>query len=133
MSEPAPELDAEDALHGVVNQIIVNGQRMPVIIPGSVIEALRVLAMFLKNEPTGRLTSLLPLAMPWVKSLPEHELYRFASDLADAAAGGDHAPEQVSRTMLGWQATAAVYADPALVEALKAPAGDYGPVPEPAG
>ena len=52
---PAPELDAEDALHGVVNQLIINGQRMPVIIPGSVIEALRVLAVLLEESPGGRL------------------------------------------------------------------------------
>ena len=32
--EPVPELDAEDALRGVVNQLTVNGEQMTVIIPG---------------------------------------------------------------------------------------------------
>jgi hypothetical protein len=41
MSEPVPELEVEDALRGVVSQLVINGERMPVIIPGSVIEALR--------------------------------------------------------------------------------------------
>jgi hypothetical protein len=54
MSEPAPELDTEDALHGVVNQLIIHGQRMPVIIPGSVIELMRTLAeIFLFLPPTS--------------------------------------------------------------------------------
>jgi hypothetical protein len=47
MSEPAsePELEVEDALRGVVNQLVINGERMPVIIPGSVIEAVRLFAV----------------------------------------------------------------------------------------
>jgi hypothetical protein len=133
MSEPAPELDVEDALRGEVNQLIVNGQRMPVIVPGSVIDALQLFAVLLQNaRAAGRLPSQLSSVMPWIKSLPERELWRFADDLAAAAASREHAAEHVSRTMLGWRATAEVYSDPGLLAALKAPAGDYGPVPEPA-
>jgi len=42
--EPVPELDAEDALRGVVKQLTINGERKSVIIPGSVIEAIHLLA-----------------------------------------------------------------------------------------
>lgn len=120
MSEPAPELDAEDALRGVVSQLIINGERMPVIIPGSVIEALRVLGAVLTNaREAGYLPSLLLQAMPWVGPLPEADLAKFASDLAEAAAGGPRAPERLAALMREWQATAEVYADPAEAERLR--------------
>jgi hypothetical protein len=117
---PAPELDAEDALHGVVNQLIINGQRMPVIIPGSVIEALRVLAVLLKRaQEGGYLSTLLPASIPWAKSLPEADLSAFASDLAAAAASGEHAPERLAARLREWQATAEVHADPAEADRLR--------------
>jgi len=125
MSEPAheldaPELDAEDALHGVVNQLIINGERMPVIIPGSVLESLRVLAKLLENaQVAGYLPSLLPLAMPWVKDLPEADVLAFAADLAKAAASGEHAPERLAACLREWQATAEIYADPEEAERLR--------------
>lgn len=120
MSEPAPELDTEDALRGVVNQLIIHGQRMPVIIPGSVIELMRTLAELLKRaQDGGYLSSLLPVTMPWVKSLPEADLSAFASDLVDAAASGDHAPERLAARLREWQATAEVYADPAEADRLR--------------
>jgi hypothetical protein len=111
--ESAPELDAEDALHGVVNQLIVNGQRMSVIIPGSVMAMMPVLAELLrKAEAAGYLHALLPVTMPWVSVLPEAELAAFATALADAAASGVHAPERLGACLREWQATAEVYADP---------------------
>ena len=120
MSEPAPELDTEDALHGVVNQLVIHGRRMPVIIPGSVIELMRTLAELLKRAQDGDyLSSLLPVTMPWVKSLPEADLSAFASDLVDAAASGDHAPERLAARLREWQATAEVYADPAEADRLR--------------
>jgi hypothetical protein len=132
MSEPAPELDAEDALRGVVNQLIINGERIPVIIPGSVIEALRVLAVLLTNaQSAGYLPPLLAEAVPWARALPETDLPILGSELAKVAASGEHAPERLAALIREWRATAEIYADPALLEALRAPAGDYGPVPEP--
>jgi hypothetical protein len=120
MSEPAPELDVEDALRGVVNQLIINGERMPVIIPGSVIDALRVFATFLTNaQVAGYLPPLLLQAMPWASSLPEDSLSRLVSELAEAAAGGEHAPERLAALMREWRATAEIYADPAEAERLR--------------
>lgn len=120
MGEPASELgreyelEAEDALHGVVNQLVINGQRMPVIIPGSVIEIMPVLAELLKRaQEAGYLSSLLPVAMPWVSVLPEADLAVFVSDLAEAADSGTHAPERLAACLREWQATAEAYADPA--------------------
>ncbi len=111
--EPVPELDAEDALHGVVNQLTINGQRMTVIIPGSVIEALRAFSELVAYaEKAGFLRTLLLRAMPWATPLPESGMDEFASELADAAASGDHAPERLAAVLREWRATAEIYADP---------------------
>jgi len=78
--EPVPELDAEDALRGVVNQLTINGERMSVIIPGSTIESLRLLAeLFRYAEGAALLPRLIPRAMPWAAPLAEDELSEFAS------------------------------------------------------
>jgi hypothetical protein len=111
--EPVPELDAEDALRGVVNQLTINGQRMTVIIPGSVIEALRVFAEAVANvEQAGYLPGFIQQAMPWTAPLNEGELAEFASELVKAAASGDHAPERLAIVMRAWRETAEILADP---------------------
>ena len=121
MSEPAPELDAEDALRGVVNQLVINGERMPVIIPGSVIEALRVFATMLTNaQVAGYLPPLLLEAMPWAQSLRAEDLETLASDLAEAAASGERAPERLAALMREWRETAEILADPEAVAELAA-------------
>jgi hypothetical protein len=112
MSEPAPELDAEDALRGVVGQLTIHGQRMPVIIPGSVIEALRAFAELLRDaQAGGSLPGLLLRAMPWAAPLPGSDLTRFAADLAEAAGSGDHAPERLAAVMREWRETADILGD----------------------
>ncbi|HEY2574991.1 MAG TPA: hypothetical protein VGI74_01660 [Streptosporangiaceae bacterium] len=132
MSEPVPELDADEALHGVINQLVINGQRMPVIIPGSVIETLHLFAELLRMaEVAGYVPSLLPVAFPWARFLPETELPVFVSELAQAAESGERAPERLADLMREWRATAEVYADPAILSALRGPISDHGPVPEP--
>jgi hypothetical protein len=132
MSEPAPELDARDALRGVVNQLIVNGEPMTVIIPGSVIEALRFFGEILATPQVAEsLPSLLRRVIPWTAPLPEDELRNFGSDLAEAISSGDHAPEQTAVVLREWQATAEAYADPEILAALTTPPVDYGQVPEP--
>ncbi len=124
MSEPAgetPELEAEDALRGVVNQLIINGERMPVIIPGSVIEALRFLGVLLANaQGAGRLRSLLLQAMPWAGVFSEDDLNKFASDLTVAASAGEHAPEQLGAVMREWRETAEVLSEPGAMAELAA-------------
>jgi hypothetical protein len=118
--EPEPELDAEDALRGVVNQLIINGQRMPVIIPGSVIETLRLFAeLVVFARQTGSLAQLLPQAMPWARSLPEDNLSDLAADLEHAASSGDHAPERLAAVLRSWRATAEAYDDPAETDRLR--------------
>ncbi|MGH3302541.1 MAG: hypothetical protein ACRDOK_12815 [Streptosporangiaceae bacterium] len=121
MSEPAPELDPEDALRGVVNQLIIHGERMPVIIPGSVIEALRVFAMLLTNaQVAGSLPSLLPAAMPWSRYLPQDDLNEFTADLARAAGSGEHAPERLAAVIREWRMTAEVLSDPKALAQIQA-------------
>ena len=111
--EPIPELDAEDALRGVVNQLVINGDRMPVIIPGSVIEALRLLAeLFRQAEGASYLPKLLPRAMPWAAPLTELELTEFASELVEAASSGEHAPERLAAVMRAWRETAEILGNP---------------------
>ena len=116
MSEPAsepPELDAQDALRGVVNQLTIHGQRIPVIIPGSVIEALRDFAALLQGaREKGYLDRLLPTAMPWIEPLSGDEREQFVSDLAQAASAGDHAPERLAAVLREWRETAEILADP---------------------
>lgn len=133
MSEPARELDARDALRGVVNQLVVNGEPVTVIIPGSVIEALRALAELLGDPRlAGDLPSLLRRAMPWARSLPEGDLHHLGAELAEAAASGDRAPEQIAALLGEWRATAEAYADPVILAALTTAPDDCGPVTEPA-
>jgi hypothetical protein len=119
MSEPAPELDVEDALRGVVNQLVINGERMSVIVPGSIIDALGVLGVLLANaQGAGRLRSLLLQAMPWAGVFSEEDLSRFASDLTAAANAGEHAPERLGAVMREWRETAEILADPEAMAAL---------------
>ena len=133
ISEPAPELDARDALRGVVSQLVINGEPMTVIIPGSVIEALRAFAELLSDpQVAGSLPSLLRRAMPWAGPLPEDDLRALAAELAEAASSGEHAPERVAALLREWRATAEAYADPDILAALTTPPVDCGPVPEPA-
>jgi hypothetical protein len=117
--EPVPELDAEDALHGVVNQLTINGERMTVIIPGSVVEALRVFAeVVADSEQAGHLPRFVQRAMPWTAPLNEGELSEFASELVEAAASGDHAPERLATMMRAWRETADILGDPEAVAEL---------------
>ncbi len=103
MSEPAHEIEAEDALRGVVNQLDINGQRMPVIIPGSVIESLHFLGVVLRQaQAAGNLPALVLQAMPWASSLPGDDLNEFASDLVEAATAGERAPERLAAVMREW-------------------------------
>lgn len=128
MSEPArelPELDAEDALRGVVNQLTIHGQRMPVIIPGSVIEALRDFAgILMAARDSGHLLRLMRQAMPWTAPLSDGELDQFASGMADASGSGDRAPERLATVLREWRETAEVLSDPHALEEIAAARAD---------
>ncbi|HUZ25188.1 MAG TPA: hypothetical protein VMV07_15645 [Streptosporangiaceae bacterium] len=113
MSEPAPELDAEDALRGVVNQLIINGERMPVIIPGSVIETLTFVARLVERaRGADYVADLMRQAMPWTAPLAAEELDQLASDIAVAADSGDHAPERLAAVLREWRESAEILGDP---------------------
>jgi methyl-accepting chemotaxis protein len=128
MSEPVrelPELDPEDALHGVVNQLTIHGRRMPVIIPGSVIEALGDFAgLLIAARDSGDLPRLMRQAMPWTEPLSDGELDQFASAIADASASDDRAPERLAAVLREWRETAEVLSDPHALEEIEAARAD---------
>jgi hypothetical protein len=142
MSEPATEVAAEDApltkaadnaRRGVVTHLTIHGERVAVIVPDSVIEALGVLTGILTSEQTAKiLPAAIPAAIPWTRSLPQSELPILAAELAEAAAAGPDAPDLIATLIRDWQATAEAYADPEILAALTSPPVDCGPVPEPA-
>lgn len=119
--EPPPELDAEDALRGVINQLTIRGQRMPVIIPGSVLETLRFVSELVEHA-RGRayLPQLMHHAMPWTRPLGAAELDQFAADIAGAAGSGDHAAERLAAVLQEWRDTAEILGDPDAVAELQA-------------
>ncbi|MFD1522605.1 hypothetical protein [Pseudonocardia yunnanensis] len=66
--------------------------------------------------------------------LPESERRRFATDVVRAfeASAESGRWSALAQVIVEWKATAAIYADPALVEELSRPLdGDFGPVPAP--
>jgi hypothetical protein len=140
MSEPAPELPADtlvtamdNASHGVVTHITIDGERVAAIIPESLLEttARLVQALVSREDPAG-LPETLAAALPWARLLPSHELEAFARELREAIVNATpKLMETVNDITMGWAATASIYADPDLAEALRAPAEDCGPVPEP--
>ena len=124
---------AENARRGVITHITIDGERVAAIVPESLIKILNDLVTLLAADLTvSVLPQILPQAFPWARSLPPHELKAFAWELRRAAVTGTpEAAEQIERILAGWRATADVYADPATLAVLRAPIGDYGPVPEP--
>lgn len=128
MSEAArelPELDAEDALRGVVNQLTIRGQQMPVIIPGSVIQALRDFAgLLMAARDSGYLPRLMRQAMPWTAPLSDSELDQFAAGIADASRSGDRTPERLAAVLREWRETAEVLSDPHALEEIEAARAD---------
>jgi hypothetical protein len=122
MSESAVELPAddaplaraaEDARRGVATHLTIHGERVAVIMPEGVIEALRDVAALLTDERfASHLPASLPRVMSWTSSLPEADLPVFISELAAALASGRDAPEKVASVLREWRATAEIYADP---------------------
>ncbi len=113
MSDPAAELDPEDALRGVVNQLTIHGQRMPVIIPGSVIETLMFVSRLVERaQGAGYLPDLMRQAMPWTAPLALDELDQFASDISAAAGSGDYAAERLATVLREWRETAEILGEP---------------------
>lgn len=73
---------------------------------------------------------------PWVDLLPDADRRRFAADFVRAVGASAELGRWsvLAQVLVEWKATAAIYADPALVEELTRPLeGDLGPVPAPGG
>jgi hypothetical protein len=137
MSEPAFELPGGTeslARRGVLTHLTVDGDRIALIVPATLMDTLRILSGLLSSpEAQDRLPELLPVVYPWAEDLPGHELKGFAFDLRDALlSGGPDVPERMERVVIGWRGTAEVHADRDLYNAVTAKGSDYGPVPEPA-
>ena len=143
MSEPAAEVAAEDAplaraadnaRHGVVTHLTVAGQRVAVIMPQAVIDALSAFAEILSSEERAeRLPGTIQAAIPWTRLLPGDDLQAFEAELAGAAAAGRDAPDLLATVLREWRVTAEAHADPETLAALTTAPVDCGPVPEPVG
>jgi hypothetical protein len=150
MSEPAPGLPAgtlvsavNNARRGVVTHITIHGERVAAIVPESVIEAFRIFAAIVTSNESTLPLGVLQAIFRWARSLPPDQLQQFAAELtaatasstreltAAAAGGRVKLPDLMGRVINAWKATAEAYADPARTEALRAPAEDSGPVPDP--
>lgn len=136
MSMPAaePPSDAEAlARQGAITHLTVNGERIALIVPTSLLESMQILADLLANDRvSAELAPLLPDVYPWARHLPTEALREFAADLRNALRSGADAPELMQQVVISWRVTAEAYADPELLAELRAPVSDCGPVPEPA-
>ena len=106
----------------------------------STVEGAQVAARALRNAlahlPVEDALEALTEEFPWVDLLPEADRRQFAEDFVRAVrASADLGQWTVlTQVLTEWKATAAIHADPALVEELTRPLdGDYGPVPGPDG
>jgi hypothetical protein len=70
----------------------------------------------------------------WLTVLPEEDIVQFVNDFIHAAQASAELGQWglVAATIREWKATAAIHADPELLQRLSAPIGeDHGPVPSP--
>lgn len=99
----------------------------------SAARALRnVLAHLAPDDAVRALTD----EFPWLDLLPDTGRNQFATDFVRAVQASAELGHWsvVAQVIVEWKATAAIYADPALVEELTRPLDDdFGPVPAPAG
>jgi hypothetical protein len=95
--------------------------------------ALRSLLAVVGTEVAGQ---ALVEEFPWMELLPAQARAAFVRDFVRAAQASAELGHWsvLAQTLVEWRATAAVYADPALVAQLSEPlSADFGPVPEPTG
>jgi hypothetical protein len=98
--------------------------------------AARALRNALAHLPSEAAADVLREEFPWVDLLPEVERRAFAVDFVRAVGASAELGRWsvLAQVLVEWKATAAVYADPALVEELIRPLeSDLGPVPAPDG
>jgi predicted deacetylase len=98
--------------------------------------ATRMFVAMIQHDPqaVNRLAEVAPTAFPWVRFLPPGDVTDFVSELVEtlqAADGLDQNPAPVLQVIDEWRNTAAIHADPDLLELLRTDEGDLGPVPDP--
>jgi hypothetical protein len=97
--------------------------------------ALRKLLAQRTPESLAALVKVFCEEFPWLGVLPQDEVAQFLSDFADATQAAAELGQWaiVTQVLHRWKATAAIYAEPELLERLTAPiVEDHGPVLSPA-
>jgi hypothetical protein len=116
MGQSTPELSADtlvsavdNARRGVITYITIKGERVAVIVSESTLAMSQLLAALLTSEmAASALPTVLPVAFPWARSLPDDHLMTFAGELREAVVA--ESPERVERVLVDWQAVAEVRA-----------------------
>jgi hypothetical protein len=96
--------------------------------------AARALRNILVHLPLDAAMAALSEEFPWLSLLPGEELPQFVADFSRAAQISAELGQWsvLAETVREWKATAAVYADRALLDQLTGPiTADHGPVPGP--
>jgi hypothetical protein len=101
----------------------------------AIIITTRLFAALLTNaEARSVLLAAFPAVFPWVRFLPPDDVREFVNEFTGTAQAcaelGNMTP--LKPVIDAWRATAEIYVDPELHEALSTPldSTDYGPVPE---
>lgn len=100
------------------------------------LSAARALRNALAHLPAGAAADVLREEFPWVDLLPDADRHEFAVDFVRVVGASAELGcwSVLAQVLVQWKATAAVYADPVLVEELTRPLeSDLGPVPAPGG
>jgi hypothetical protein len=100
------------------------------------ISAARALRNALAHLPAEAAADVLREEFPWVDLLPDADRRTFAGEFVRAVGASAELGRWsvLAQVLVEWKATAAVYANPALVDELMRPLdSDLGPVPAPGG
>jgi hypothetical protein len=95
----------------------------------------RLLAGLVRSQPPQAVREVLTEAVPWVTFLPPSDVEELLAELIVVARGAASLSNlsPVAVLLTQWRHTAEVYADPALLEHVRAePEGDLGPAAVPA-
>jgi hypothetical protein len=118
---------------GALTHININGERVALIVPASLMAMMQILARLLvSGEASSQLPGLLREVFPWAAVLPYPELTAFAAEMSDVLrGGGEDVAELLEEVVISWRGTADIYGEPELHRALLQDGSDYGPVPAP--
>jgi hypothetical protein len=95
--------------------------------------AVRLFSVLVLHREADSMLALVPEVFPWVRFLPEGDRRGFVEELVATLRASQefdtYAP--VTQLINEWRHTAEAFADPDVLAALRRPADDHGPVPEP--